>query len=70
MGYRTLGKAELLLAGYGPRKGLEGPFLFANGQILYYDPKEGTYWDPKTDWYLGRDEVTGLHTSLIQKMVG
>jgi hypothetical protein len=34
---------------------MEGPFLVA-GRILYYDPKEGTYWDPKTDFYVPHDE--------------
>lgn len=35
-----------------PREGLEGPFFYENGAVLYYDPKEGKYWDPKTDFYL------------------
>jgi hypothetical protein len=29
---------------FGPRKGLEGPFHYPNGQVLYYDPKEGSYY--------------------------
>jgi hypothetical protein len=37
---------------YGPRKGLEGPFHYPNGQVLYYDPKAGEYWDPRTDFYV------------------
>ena len=40
---------------YGPRNGLEGPFLF-NGFILYYDPKEGKYYDPINDFYLSNEE--------------
>ncbi len=40
---------------YGPRKGLEGPFNF-NGRPLYYDPKEGAYYDPRTDFYLTYEE--------------
>lgn len=40
---------------YQPREGLEGPFNFG-GQPLYYDPKEGKYLDPKTDWYLSNEE--------------
>jgi hypothetical protein len=35
---------------YGPRKGLEGPFHYPNGAVLYYDPKEGSYYDPTTDF--------------------
>lgn len=40
---------------YGPRNGLEGPFSF-NGFILYYDPKEGKYYDPINDFYLSNEE--------------
>lgn len=43
------------IEGYGERKGLEGPFRF-NGWILYYDPKEGKYWDPRTDFYVSHDD--------------
>ena len=28
---------------FGSRKGLEGPFYFGNGRVLYYDPKAGDY---------------------------
>lgn len=41
--------------GYDQRKGLEGPFNF-NGIVLYYDPKEGAYYNPKTDFFLTYDE--------------
>lgn len=61
MGYKVLGKTEDLLQGYGPRKGLEGPFVFGNGQVVYYDPKEGRYWDPKTDFYLSNQEALALY---------
>ena len=65
MGYRILGQTEELLQGYGPRKGLEGPFVFAGGRVLYYDPREGQYWDPKTDFYVEHDEMTLLHNQLM-----
>ena len=55
MGYRVLGKTEDIMQGYQSRKGLEGPFYF-NGRILYYAPKEGKFWDPKTDFYVPRSE--------------
>jgi hypothetical protein len=42
---------------YGPRKGLEGPFHYPNGAVLYYDPREGQYYDPTTDFYVPHDEV-------------
>ena len=50
---------------YGPRKGLEGPFHYPNGQVLYYDPKEGKYWDPRTDFYVPQDEVAELKNSIF-----
>lgn len=48
------------LDGYGPRKGLEGPFLMRNGRVVYYDPKEGSYYDPTTDIYLSAEESIAL----------
>ncbi len=62
MGFKVLGFTEDLLQGYKERKGLEGPFNFG-GRVLYYDNKEGKYWDPKTDFYVDYDEwfrLTGL----------
>lgn len=41
---------------YGPRKGLEGPFNFS-GRVLYYDPREGQYYDPTTDFYMEQSEM-------------
>ena len=60
MGYRILGKTEDIMQGFQSRKGLEGPFYF-NGRILYYDPKEGKYYDPTTDFYIPKDEVFRLY---------
>lgn len=68
MGYRVLGKVEDIYQGYGPRKGLEGPFPFAGGVILYYDPKEGKYWDPKTDFYVDQEYMDQLHSRMIQAL--
>ena len=50
---------------YGPRKGLEGPFHYPNGQVLYYDAKEGSYWDPRTDFYVPADEVVRLQAQIF-----
>lgn len=61
MGYRVLGRTEDVMRGYGPRPGLEGPFVMGAGRILYYDSKEGQYWDPTTDFYLESPEVEFLH---------
>ena len=49
---------------YGSREGLEGPFNFM-GRALYYDPKEGEYYDPSTDFYVYRDEMEILHQQLV-----
>ena len=54
---------------YGPRQGLEGPFNFS-GQVLYYDPKEGSYYDPRTDFYVSRDEMDAINQRLFQKLAG
>ncbi len=37
---------------YPPLPGLEGPWKFKDGRILYYDPKQGQYYDRKTDLYV------------------
>lgn len=50
---------------FGPRKGLEGPFQYPNGRVLYYDNKEGEYWDPLTDFYVSRDEVSFLQQEIF-----
>lgn len=67
MGYRVLGRTEDVMQGYGPRPGLEGPFPF-DGMILYYDPKEGRYWNPKTDFYMEHEEMSVLHNNWLSKM--
>jgi hypothetical protein len=53
---------------FGPRKGLEGPFEFLNGQVLYYDPKAGQYWDPTTDFYVANEDVALLQQDLMNMM--
>jgi len=68
MGYKVLGKTEELFRGYGPRKDLEGPFVYANGRILYYDPREGQYWDPRTDFFVPNDEVNDLQNDLMKML--
>jgi len=62
MGYKVLNTVDNMRDNYGPRKGLEGPYNF-NGRVLYYDPKEGKYYDPRTDFYVSYEEyfrLTGL----------
>jgi len=50
---------------YGPRKGLEGPFLFSNGQVLYYDPKQGQYYDPRSDFYMSNEDMEAVHQHMV-----
>ena len=38
------------------KQGLQGPFRMKDGQILYYDPKEGKYYDSLTDMYVDDPE--------------
>ena len=44
---------------WASRPGLEGPFLYRSGRVLYYDRQEngGTYYDPTTDMYLSHEEA-------------
>lgn len=41
---------------YQERPGLEGPFQTRVGKVVYYDPKEGSYYDPDTDMYMSYEE--------------
>jgi hypothetical protein len=55
---------------YTARKGLEGPFHYPNGRVLYYDLKAGEYWDPRTDFYVPNDEVADLQNSIFGLIKG
>lgn len=54
MSYITFQKTHT----FEPREGLEGPFNYPSGKVLYYDPKEGKYYDPTTDFYLEHEEAS------------
>jgi hypothetical protein len=41
---------------YQQRDGLEGPFMTRSGKVVYYDPREGSYYDPDTDMYISYDD--------------
>ena len=56
MGYKVLNSVDRMREKYSARKGLEGPFNFG-GRVLYYDVREGAYYDPTTDFYLDQDEM-------------
>lgn len=69
MGYKVLAdKFEMdeMRVKYGPRRGLEGPFNFS-GRVLYYDNKEGLYYDPRSDFYVDNDEMSLLRDSFLDK---
>lgn len=53
---------------YGPRPGLEGPYHYPNGRVLYYDPKADEYWDPRTDFYVPNEEVAELQQSIFDRV--
>lgn len=65
MGYKVIKQFQ---DGYEPRKGLEGPFRYPNGRVLYYDVKVGQYWDPKTDWYVEQDELLLLNGLIFEAL--
>lgn len=70
MGYKVLvGKDEMdmMRVKYGPRKGLEGPFNFS-GRVLYYDAKEGAYYDPTTDFYVEQDEMDMINNRMMEML--
>ena len=65
MGYRVLRERD---AKWQPRKGLEGPFFYPNGQVLYYEPKAGKYWDPTTDFFVEYEDVEELKNMFLQTL--
>ena len=67
MGYKVIAdKTEMdqMRVKYGPRKGLEGPFNFS-GRVLYYDVKQGQYYDPTTDFYVEQAEMDMINDRLM-----
>ncbi len=45
---------------YTEMPGLEGPFQTRSGKPIYYDPKEGSYYDRDADMYLTYSEFKAL----------
>jgi hypothetical protein len=67
MGYKVLAdkfETDQMRTKYGPRAGLEGPFNFS-GRVLYYDVKQGQYYDPTTDFYVEQDEMDMINNRLM-----
>ena len=68
MGYKVLAdkfETDQMRVKYSPRKGLEGPFNFS-GRVLYYDVKEGQYYDPTTDFYVEQSEMDLINTRFME----
>jgi len=65
MGYRVLSELERK---WQPRKGLEGPFFYPSGRVLYYDVKEGKYYDPSTDFYVDHEEASILKNQVFDAL--
>jgi hypothetical protein len=61
MGYRVVDSTDIMRDKYSARKGLEGPFNFS-GRVLYYDNKQGQYYDPTTDFYVEQAEMDIINT--------
>lgn len=62
MGFRVLNAVDKK---WQPRPGLEGPFFYVNNRVLYYDPKQGQYWDPLTDFYVDQEEMDILNQAML-----
>ncbi len=66
MGYRVVDSTDIMRDKYSARKGLEGPFNFS-GRVLYYDNKQGQYYDPATDFYVEQEEMDEINTRFFEQ---
>ena len=53
---------------YQERPGLEGPIMTRSGKVVYYDNKEGSYYDPDTDMYISYDDWKKLDSPNMHKV--
>ena len=70
VGYKVIAdkhQMDVMREKYGPRAGLEGPFNFS-GRVLYYDNKEGAYYDPTTDFYVEQEEMNIIHQQIVDSL--
>ena len=51
-------------------RGLKGPYVYPNGRAIYFDPKMNEYYDPRTDFYLDREELESLKNSMLDLVRG
>lgn len=49
-------------------EGLEGPFQMKNGQVLYYDPKQGQYYNRDTDMFVDYDDYQAMNEESVDEM--
>jgi hypothetical protein len=54
--------APVDLTNYPPIPHMEGPLVMQNGRVLYYDNREGAYYDRRTDMYLTVEEYMETFT--------
>ena len=66
MGYRVVDSTDIMREKYSARKGLEGPFNFS-GRVLYYDNRQGQYYDPTTDFYVEEDEMSVIRDGFLKQ---
>lgn len=63
MAFKAVREVDNMRDTYGFRQGLEGPFSFS-GRVLYYDTREGQYYDPCTDFYVSNEDMAQIHQRL------
>ena len=63
MGYYTLPPIDRKRYTDLSHEGLEGPFTMGSGKVLYYDPREGRYYDRDTDIYVSNEEMANHNKS-------
>jgi hypothetical protein len=51
----------------GELPGMEGPFQYKSGAVLYYDTKTGEYYDRGQDRYLDREEAAELTMEKVDR---
>jgi hypothetical protein len=49
-------------------QGLEGPFRQKNGQVLYYDPREGSYYDRNTDMFVSQEDFDAMNEEQVTEL--
>lgn len=55
---------------YTERPGLEGPFHTKSGKVVYYDKKEGKYYDPGSDFYISHEDWQAMNEQDVAEATG